>query len=45
VPWLDADPRATLRVGEGTAGIRRVEELLCDLDRSGVRPGPGWEQQ
>jgi dihydroneopterin aldolase/2-amino-4-hydroxy-6-hydroxymethyldihydropteridine diphosphokinase len=45
VPWLDADPRATLRVGEGVHGIRPVVDLLADLDRSGVRPGPRWEQQ
>ncbi len=45
VPWTDADPRATLRVGPGDAGIRQVAELLAGLDRSGVRPGPRWEQQ
>jgi dihydroneopterin aldolase/2-amino-4-hydroxy-6-hydroxymethyldihydropteridine diphosphokinase len=45
VPWLDADPRATLRVSEGRDGIRPVVDLLADLDRSGVRPGPRWEQQ
>ena len=45
VPWLDVDPRATLRVGEGRDGIRRVADLLEDLDHSGVRPGPGWEHQ
>lgn len=45
VPWLDVDARATLRVGEGASGIRRVDELLEGLDRSGVRPGPRWEQQ
>jgi len=45
VPWLDADPRATLRMGEGAHGIRPVVDLLADLDRSGVRPGPRWEQQ
>lgn len=45
VPWLDADPRATLRVGEGRDGMRPVVDLLADLDRSGVRPGPRWEQQ
>jgi len=44
VPWLDADPRAMLRVGEGAHGIRPVVDLLADLDRSGVRPGPRWEQ-
>ena len=45
VPWSDADPRATLRVAAGDDGIRPVADLLADLDRSGVRPGPGWEQQ
>lgn len=44
VPWADVDPRATLRVGEGADGIRPVVDLLGDLDRSGVRPGPRWEQ-
>lgn len=44
VPWADADPRATLRVGAGDGGIRPVADLLADLDRSGVRPGPRWEQ-
>jgi dihydroneopterin aldolase/2-amino-4-hydroxy-6-hydroxymethyldihydropteridine diphosphokinase len=45
VPWSDADPRAELRVAPGADGIRPVAELLADLDRSGVRPGPPWEQQ
>ncbi len=45
VPWADADPRATLRVGAGDGGIRPVVDLLAGLDRSGVRPGPRWEQQ
>ena len=45
VPWNDADPRATLRIAPGADGIRRVADLLADLDRSGVRPGPPWEQQ
>ncbi|MEW1954538.1 2-amino-4-hydroxy-6-hydroxymethyldihydropteridine diphosphokinase [Terrabacter sp. NPDC080008] len=45
VPWTDADPQATLRVTDGDGGIRPVADLLADLDRSGVRPGPGWEQQ
>ena len=43
VPWLAADPAASLRVAEGRDGIRPVTDLLADLDRSGVRPGPGWE--
>jgi dihydroneopterin aldolase/2-amino-4-hydroxy-6-hydroxymethyldihydropteridine diphosphokinase len=41
-PWAAADERATLRVGVGEGGIRRVSELLEGLDRSGVRPGPEW---
>jgi dihydroneopterin aldolase/2-amino-4-hydroxy-6-hydroxymethyldihydropteridine diphosphokinase len=45
VPWLDADARATLRVGAGDGGIRAVADILADTDRSGVRPGPEWEQQ
>ena len=45
VPWTDADPRATLRVAAGDGGIRPVVDLLADLDRSGVRPGPRWEHQ
>ena len=45
VPWADADARATLRVGEGDGGIRAVSDLVDDTDRSGVRPGPEWEQQ
>jgi dihydroneopterin aldolase / 2-amino-4-hydroxy-6-hydroxymethyldihydropteridine diphosphokinase len=43
VPWADADPKATLRVGAGDGGIRPVADLVADLDRSGVRPGPRWE--
>ncbi|GAB3886019.1 2-amino-4-hydroxy-6-hydroxymethyldihydropteridine diphosphokinase [Terrabacter terrigena] len=45
VPWSDADPRATLRVDPARDGIRPVVDLLADVDRSGVRPGPRWEQQ
>jgi dihydroneopterin aldolase / 2-amino-4-hydroxy-6-hydroxymethyldihydropteridine diphosphokinase len=45
VPWNDADPKATLRVSPEADGIRPVADLLDDLDRSGVRPGPAWEQQ
>ncbi len=45
VPWADADGRATIRVGPGRSGIRRVSEVLTELDRSGVRPGPEWEHQ
>jgi dihydroneopterin aldolase/2-amino-4-hydroxy-6-hydroxymethyldihydropteridine diphosphokinase len=37
VPWLQADPEAALRVdGE----VRRVADLVRDLDTSGVRQGP-----
>ncbi len=49
VPWLDADPRATLRVGPGPDGIRPVADLVevtwPDLHAAGVRPGPGWEHK
>ena len=38
VPWLDADPRASLRVG-GT--VRPVRELVAEVGTSGVRPAPG----
>ena len=48
-PWLDVDPRATLRVAAGDGGIRPVVDLLGaispDLDAAGVRPGPRWEHQ
>lgn len=37
VPWLQADPEATLRVD---GGVRRVEDLVAAMDTSGVRPGP-----
>ena len=42
VPWVEADPAATLRTGPGADGIRPVDGLVASLDRSGVRPGPGW---
>lgn len=45
VPWLAADPRARLRVGEGASGIQAVSELLHRLDPSGVRSGPEWGQR
>ncbi|WP_374968022.1 2-amino-4-hydroxy-6-hydroxymethyldihydropteridine diphosphokinase [Terrabacter sp. BE26] len=45
VPWADAEPAAILRVRPGDDGIRPVADILADLDRSGVRPGPEWEQQ
>jgi dihydroneopterin aldolase/2-amino-4-hydroxy-6-hydroxymethyldihydropteridine diphosphokinase len=37
VPWLSLDPEAVLRVG---GQVRRVAELLDEVDTSGVRPGP-----
>lgn len=43
VPWAQAAPEATLRVGGGDGGIRSVVELLRHLDTGGVRPGPSWE--
>ncbi|WP_347351674.1 2-amino-4-hydroxy-6-hydroxymethyldihydropteridine diphosphokinase [Intrasporangium sp.] len=43
-PWHTADPAAGLRVGTGVGGIRPVGELLAQVDCSGVRPGPAWEQ-
>ncbi len=42
VPWAEAEPEATLRLGGRQGGIRPVGELLMSLDRSGVRPGPDW---
>ena len=39
VPWSLADPAATLRTGER---VRRVAELVAEVDTSGVRPGPDW---
>ncbi len=37
VPWLRIEPEAVLRVA-GT--VRRVADLVADLDTTGVRPGP-----
>lgn len=37
VPWLQAEPEAALRVG---GEVRRVADLVQELDVSGVRPGP-----
>ncbi|HEY7720064.1 MAG TPA: 2-amino-4-hydroxy-6-hydroxymethyldihydropteridine diphosphokinase [Pedococcus sp.] len=37
VPWLLADPEATLRV---SGEVRRVADLVAAMDTSGVRPGP-----
>lgn len=42
VPWTQADATATLRVGAGDSGIRPIAQVLDELDRSGVRPGPEW---
>jgi dihydroneopterin aldolase / 2-amino-4-hydroxy-6-hydroxymethyldihydropteridine diphosphokinase len=39
VPWLSADPEARLRVGDD---VRRVADLVDEVDTSGVRPGPDW---
>lgn len=42
LPWLDVDPGARLRVGEGVATVADlVAGLPADLV-AGVRPGPGW---
>jgi dihydroneopterin aldolase / 2-amino-4-hydroxy-6-hydroxymethyldihydropteridine diphosphokinase len=37
VPWAEADPEGTLRVG---GQVRRVADLVAAMDTSGVRPGP-----
>ena len=37
MPWTEADPEATLRVG---GQVRRVADLVAAMDTSGVRPGP-----
>jgi dihydroneopterin aldolase / 2-amino-4-hydroxy-6-hydroxymethyldihydropteridine diphosphokinase len=37
VPWLRAEPEAALRVD---GQVRRVADLVAQLDTSGVRPGP-----
>ncbi len=44
VPWSAAEADATLRVGAGSDGIRPVAQVLADIDRSGVRPGPEWSR-
>jgi dihydroneopterin aldolase/2-amino-4-hydroxy-6-hydroxymethyldihydropteridine diphosphokinase len=41
LPWLDADPTATLRVG---GLLRPVEDLLDSVDVTGVRPAPEPEE-
>jgi dihydroneopterin aldolase/2-amino-4-hydroxy-6-hydroxymethyldihydropteridine diphosphokinase len=44
VPWAQAEPDAHLRVGVGEGGIQPIGQLLAQLDRSGIRPGPEWGQ-
>ena len=39
VPWARVDPAATVRVGKQ---VRRVVDVLHDVDITGVRPGPDW---
>jgi dihydroneopterin aldolase/2-amino-4-hydroxy-6-hydroxymethyldihydropteridine diphosphokinase len=39
VPWSRAEPAATLRAGER---VRRVADLVGEVDTTGVRPGPDW---
>jgi dihydroneopterin aldolase/2-amino-4-hydroxy-6-hydroxymethyldihydropteridine diphosphokinase len=39
VPWSLADPSATLRCD---GRVRRVADLVTELDTSGVRSGPDW---
>lgn len=38
VPWLDVDPQAGLRVA---GSVRRVSELVAEVETSGVRPAAG----
>lgn len=40
VPWLDADPEATLRAGDE---VRSVRDLVAAVDTSGVRPAGSGE--
>ncbi len=40
VPWLQADGEAALRVD---GQVRRVEDLVNEINLAGVRPGPEWE--
>ena len=42
VPWAQADPAATARVGDR---VRRVADLATEVDTSGVRPGPDWSPE
>jgi dihydroneopterin aldolase / 2-amino-4-hydroxy-6-hydroxymethyldihydropteridine diphosphokinase len=42
VPWARVDPAATVRVGEQ---VRRVVDVLHDVDITGVRPGPDWSPE
>ena len=42
-PWSMVDPDALARDDiSASAGLRRVVDLLADLDDTGVRPGPEW---
>lgn len=42
-PWSELAPDALMRVGDGPeAPLRRVADVLGELGRSGVRPGPAW---
>lgn len=43
VPWAQADPEATLRLGPTVAHpVRPVAEVAAELGRTGLRPGPDW---
>lgn len=43
VPWSVVDPDALARDDvSASAGLRRVVDLIADLDDTGVRPGPEW---
>lgn len=42
-PWSMVDPDALARDDvSASAGLRRVVDLLAELDDTGVRPGPEW---
>lgn len=42
-PWSMVDPDALVRDDvSASAGLRRIGDLLADLDDTGVRPGPEW---
>jgi len=43
VPWSRLAPEALLRTGPTVdAPVRRVVDVLGELDASGVRTGPEW---